>query len=159
MTTLDSASGSAGPAGPARREAAGPPPPGPQTPVPQRRVRPDPPPRPLTLLRLGDVLSIVGALLAAVASTGLLWFEISPFSGIIGAVVVCWILFVLYYAVLVSFDENRMTVRDRLSSVILHSLAALVFAALLFVIIYTFIRGWSALVHLNFYTQDGRFGG
>jgi phosphate transport system permease protein len=105
------------------------------------------------------VVSIVGALLAAVASTGLLWQEISPFSGIIGAVVVTWILFVIYYAVLVSFDENRMTVRDRLSAVVVQSLALVVFAALVFVIIYTFFRGWPALVHLNFYTQDGRYGG
>ena len=105
------------------------------------------------------MVSIVGAFVAAVASTGLLWFEISPFSGIIGSVVVCWFLFVLYYAVLVSFDENRMTVRDRLSSVVVHSLAALVFGALVFVIVYTFFRGWQALVHLNFYTQDGRHGG
>jgi phosphate transport system permease protein len=52
-----------------------------------------------------------------------------------------------------------MTVRDRLSAVVVQSLAVLVFAALVFVILYTFIRGWPALVHLNFYTQDGRFGG
>lgn len=153
MTALDSAPGTGGPpAGPGTEP--------PRTTVPQRQQRPYPPrPRPLTLLRLPDVVSIVGALLAAVASTGLLWFEISPFSGIIGAVVVAWILFVFYYAVLVSFDENRMTVRDRLSAVVVQSLALLVFAALVFVIIYTFFRGWAALVHLNFYTQDGRYSG
>jgi phosphate transport system permease protein len=149
MTALDSSPGTGAPPAEA-----------PRTTLPQRQQRRYPPqPRPLSLLRLPDFVSIFGALLAAVASTGLLWLEISPFSGIIGAVVVCWILFVIYYAVLVSFDENRMTVRDRLSFVVVQSLAVLVFAALLFVIIYTFIRGWSALVHLNFYTQDGRFGG
>jgi phosphate transport system permease protein len=147
MTALDSAPGSAAP------DAT------PKTILPQRRPRPAPPRRPLSLLRLPDVVSILGALLAAVASTGLLWFEISPFSGLIGAVIVCWTLFVLYYAVLVSFDENRMTVRDRLSSVVMHSLALLVFAALVFVIVYTFFRGWIALTHLNFYTQDQRNGG
>ena len=153
MTALDSAPGTGGPSA---EPGAAPP----RTTVPQRQQRQYPPrPRPLTLLRLPDVVSIVGAFVAAVASTGLLWFEISPFSGIIGAVVVTWILFVFYYAVLVSFDENRMTVRDRLSLVVVHSLAALVFAALVFVIIYTFFRGWPALVHLNFYTQDGRYGG
>src|SRR5690349_685162 len=104
----------------------------PRTTLPQRQQRRYPPqPRPPSLLRLPDFVSIFGALLAAVASTGLFWFQISPFSGIIGAVVVCWILFVVYYAVLVSFDENRMTVRDRLSFVVVQSLAVLVFAALL----------------------------
>ena len=149
MTAMDSATGTGAP--PAEP---------PRTTLPQRQQRQYPPqPRPLSLLRLPDVVSIAGALLAAVASTGLLWQEVSPFSGIIGAVVVAWILFVLYYAVLVSFDENRMTVRDRLSAVVVQSLALLVFAALLFVICYTFVNGWPALVHLNFYTQDGRTGG
>src|SRR5580704_6025588 len=146
MTALDSSAGTGG--RPAEPDAAPP-----RTTVPQRQERRHAPqPRPLTLLRLADVVSIIGAFVAAVASTGLLWFEISPFSGIIGAVVVCWILFVFYYAVLISFDENRMTVRDRLSFVVVQSLALLVGAALVFVIVYTFIQGWSALVHLNFYT-------
>ena len=152
MTALDSSPGTGGSAEP---DAAPP-----RTTVPQRQARQyAPQPRPLTVMRLADVVSIIGALLAAVASTGLLWFEISPFSGIIGAVIVTWILFVSYYAVLISFDENRMTVRDRLSAVVVQSLAVLVFAALVFVVIYTFVQGWPALVHLNFYTQDGRFGG
>jgi phosphate transport system permease protein len=154
MTALDSAPGAGGPPAAPGAEP-------PRTTVPRREQRPNPPqPRPLTLLRLPDVVSIVGAFVAAVASTALLWFEISPFSGVIGFFVVCWILFVFYYAVLVSFDENRMTVRDRLSSVVAHSLAALVFGALVWVIVYTiFFRGRPALVHLNFYTQDERLSG
>ena len=154
MTALDSAPGTGGPPAAPGAEP-------PRTTVPRREQRLNPPqPRPLTLLRLPDVVSIVGAFVAALASTALLWFEISPFSGVIGFFVVCWILFVFYYAVLVSFDENRMTVRDRLSSVVAHSLATLVFGALLWVIVYTiFFKGRPALVHLNFYTQDERLSG
>jgi phosphate transport system permease protein len=132
----------------------------PRTTLPVRQPRRNPPqPRPLQLIRLPDVVSIAGAFLAGLASAGLMWKEVSPFSGIVGFVVVWWVMFVLYYAVLVSFDENRMTVRDRLAAVVLWSLAILVFAALVAVIYYTFLRGRPALVHLNFYTQDGRFGG
>jgi phosphate transport system permease protein len=148
MTALDSATEPAPGAAP------------PRTTLPQRQERRYPPqPRPLTLLRLPDLVSVFGALLAAVASTGLLWFELSPFSGVIGAVVVCWILFVIYYAVLVSFDENRMTVRDRVSLVVVQSLAVLVLGALVYVVVYTFYAGRSAIIHLNFYTQDGHLGG
>jgi len=100
------------------------------------------------------VLSLVGALAAALCTTGLLWTQIAPFSGAVGFVVVSWCLFVLFYAVLVSFDENRPTIRDRVASAVVHSLGALVLVALAFVIIYTFFRGWSALKHLNFYTHD-----
>jgi phosphate transport system permease protein len=69
-------------------------------------------------------------------------------------VVTTWCLFVLIYGALVSFDENRPTVRDRVAAVVVHSLGALVLAALLWVIIYTIYKGWDALVHVNFYTQD-----
>lgn len=130
------------------------------TTLPQRTARRQAPRRrELTMIRLADVVSIVGALFAAVATTGLLWQEVSPFSGIVGAVVVCWILFVIYYAVLISFDEDRMAVRDRVSTLIMLSFAVMVVGVLCWVIAWTFLRGEPALVHLNFYTQDGRFGG
>ena len=116
-------------------------------------------PRRLVGFRTPDVLALVGALAAAFSTTGLLWTEIAPFSGLIGYIVMTWGLFVLFYAVLVSFDQNGPAVRDRLASVVVHSLGALVVLALAYVIVYTFFRGWRALVHLNFYTQDQRTTG
>jgi len=127
-------------------------------PRPARRGEPQR--RPLTTVRQSDVLALIGALVGAVASSALLWQEISPFSGLIGYVVVTWFLFVLYYAMLISFDENRATVRDRLAAVVMQSLAVLVVAALVWVIVFTiYPRGLPALSHLNFYTQDGTYGG
>jgi phosphate transport system permease protein len=110
--------------------------------------------RPVGGIRIQDVLAVIGALAAALCTTGLLWTQVAPFSGIIGFAVVAWCLFVLIYAVLVSFDENRPTVRDRVASVVVHSLGALVLLALIDVVGYTFYKGWAALHHLNFYTQD-----
>ena len=131
----------------------------PRTTLPQRPARRARQPRPLTMIRLADVLSIVGALFAAVATTGLLWQQISPFSGVLGYVIVTWFLFVLFYAILISFDENRVTVRDRVSAVVVQSVAALVVAALVWLVLYTFLRAFPALRHLNFFTQDGKLGG
>ena len=116
-------------------------------------------PRPLAMIRLTDINALVGALLAALATTGVLWQEVSPFSGVVGYVIVTWCLFVLYFAILISFSEDRPTVRDKLSAVVVQSLCALVAAALIWVIVYTFYRAWPALRHLNFFTQDGRLGG
>src|SRR3984957_4198599 len=161
MTSVDTRSES--PAGPVGAAGQAAPPPGaefPRTTLPERTARRQAPQRrPLTMIRLADVVSAFGAFFAAVATMGLLWQEVSPFSGIIGAVVVTWILFVVYYAVLISFDEDRMMVRDRVSAVILQSLAVLIVGALFWIIFYTFLKGEPALVHLNFYTQDGRTGG
>lgn len=116
-------------------------------------------PRRLTGIRTPDVLALVGALAAAFCTTALLWTQVAPFSGLIGYIVVTWFLFVLYYAVLVSFDQDTPAVRDRVVSVVVHSLGALVLLALIYVIAYTFFRGATAMVHLNFYTQDLRTTG
>lgn len=134
----------------------------PRTTLPSRAPRAQagrPQPRRLTTIRTSDVLSLAGALAAALCTTGLLWTELAPFSGLIGYIVVTWCLFVLFYAVLVSFDEKGPAVSDRVVSAVVHSLGALVLIALVYVILYTFYRGWSALVHLNFYTKDLRTTG
>lgn len=130
----------------------------PRTTVPSRdpaRRRP-PHPRQLSIVRAGDMLSLFGALAAALGITGLLWLEVSPFTGILGFVVIAWCLFVAFYAVLISFDESMPTVADRVSAVIVTSLGCLVLGALVFVIAYTAFRGYTAMVHVNFYTQDLR---
>jgi phosphate transport system permease protein len=111
-------------------------------------------PRQIAGVRREDVLAVGGALAAALAATGLLWTQVAPFSGIFGYVVVSWCLFVLIYAMLVSLDNNRLTMRDRISAVMTHSLAAVVVLALVYIILYTVFRGAKALIHVNFYTQD-----
>jgi phosphate transport system permease protein len=63
-------------------------------------------------------------------------------------------MFLLLFGVLTAFDENRPTVRDRLASVVMHSLAFLLLLALFSVVIYTFVRGVEPLGYLNFFTQD-----
>ena len=125
-------------------------------PRPGRRARV---PRTLTMIRLGDVMQVLGSLGGAVATTAVFWLELSPFSGLIGFVIVSWFLFVLYYSVLVSFDEDRVTRQSRVSNAVVLSLAALVVAALIGIIYYTFVRAWPALTHLNFYTKDGAQSG
>ena len=109
--------------------------------------------RRLGVLRTSDYLAFLGALAAACTMTGLLWTQFAPFTGILGYIITAWCLWVLIYGVLVSFDENRPTVRDRVATVVVNSLGAVVLAALLWVIIYTIWKGWKALVHMNFYTQ------
>jgi len=131
------------------------PPDRPRTTLPSRPASRRPQqPRALSVLRAGDLLSVFGALAAAFCCTALLWTQIGFFSGIFGYVVVTWFLFIGFYMALVSIEDNGPATRDKLAAVIVHSLGAVVVLALGFVIIYTFARGWHAMVHLNFYTQD-----
>lgn len=107
-------------------------------------------------MRAADVFAFFGAFAGAATTTGVLWTELGPFTGLIGYVITTWVLFMTYYALLVSFEQNGPAVRDRIASAAVHSLGLVMLAALVFVIVYTFSRGWHALVHLNFYVQDMR---
>jgi len=107
-------------------------------------------------LRRTDWLAVLGASAAASAATGVLWMQLGPFTGLLGYVVVTWLVLVGCYALLISFDENLSAMRDRVASLAVHSLGLVLLLALLFVIGYTLLRGWHALVHLNFFTQDLR---
>jgi phosphate transport system permease protein len=147
MTSLDQVTGAGAPTAADPAE--------PRTTVPSRPVaHSEPPRRELAPIRSTDVIAVFASLAAAAATTGLLWSQLAPFTGLIGYVVVTWCLFVVIYRLVVSFDTDRPAVRDRVSAVIVNSLAVVVAAALVWVIFSTFIKGWDALVHLNFYTHD-----
>src|SRR5262250_2503961 len=86
----------------------------PRTTVPARSASRQPQaPRQIAGVRREDVLAVGGALASALATTALLWTQLSPFTGIFGYIVMSWCLFVLIYGLLVAFDNNRPTVRDR----------------------------------------------
>jgi phosphate transport system permease protein len=118
-------------------------------PPPGREVR-----RNISTVRLSDVLAILGALVSALCAAGLLFKFLAPFSGRIGFVVVTFTLFLAFYALLVSLDESGPAVRDRIVAALVHGVASLVLLALVFVILFTFKRGSSALRHLNFFFKD-----
>lgn len=124
-------------------------PPRPTAPTTQRR-------RNTSGMRTSDWLAVIGAFAAALTMTAILWTELGPFTGPLGYVVVTWVVLVGCYALLVSFDENRAAVRDRVAAFVVHSLGLVLLAALGFVIWYTLQRGGRALPHLNFFTQDLR---
>jgi phosphate transport system permease protein len=105
-------------------------------------------------LRATDLFAAAGAAAASVCLTALLFLQLAPFNGKLGALVVAWLLFVATYTLLVSFDEDSPAVRDRVASVVVHSLAFVVLLALVFVIGFTLNRGRTALLHSNFFSQD-----
>jgi phosphate transport system permease protein len=113
---------------------------------PQRR-------RTISNFRRTDILAIAGSAVAAFALSGLL-FQFLPWNGALGFVVVTYLCFLGLYALVLSFDESGPAVRDRAIAVVVQSLAFLLLLALVFVIAFTLIRGWEALLHSNFIVQD-----
>lgn len=116
-------------------------------------------PRPIRAVRTADVLEIVGAALAALSLTSLMFFVLTPLSGVLGYVVVGYALFVALYALLVSMDGDRPRVADRAAATVVVALASLLLLVLVVVVVFVFVRGWTALVNLNFFVQDMRQAG
>lgn len=118
------------------------------TPIPE-----DLKPRKIGGYRRSDVLSLAGA---AVGGFGLafLLFALLPLTGWLGFLVVAYVGFLGLYAALTSLDEDFAAVKDRLFAVLIHSLAFTLLLALIFVVTFTVIRGWEALLNWNFFTQD-----
>lgn len=101
-----------------------------------------------------DVVIIVGAGAAALSVAALLSTRMIPAVNLIGFVALTYLLFLALYGVLVALEDDGRTVRDRLASVVVHSLAGLAMLALVFIVVFTFWRAGQALLHWNFFTSD-----
>lgn len=110
-------------------------------------------------IRPSTYFSLFGALAAAVATAVFVTSALAPTSGAIPFILVGYASFVGYYAVLVSMDESKETVRDRIAAVASTTFALLLFSVLAFVVGYAVIRGSKALTHLNFFHQDMTLAG
>ncbi|MEU8619754.1 phosphate ABC transporter permease PstA [Streptomyces sp. NPDC048623] len=110
--------------------------------------------RTTSALHARDVFALLGAGAAAVALTSVLFGRVLPFDGALGFTVVTYLAFMALYAVLISLDENGAVIRARLAQTLVHALAFLLLAALLFIVGYALWRGREALPHLNFFTED-----
>ncbi|MFJ3774227.1 phosphate ABC transporter permease PstA [Streptomyces sp. NPDC090075] len=115
--------------------------------------------RALTQLHATDVYAMAGAATAALSITWLLFQWLLPFNGAVGFVVVAYVLFLLVYALLVSFDEDGPAIVDRIAAAIVRSMGLLLVVILAFVVFYALVQGRKALVHLNFFTQSMELAG
>ncbi|WP_375385422.1 phosphate ABC transporter permease PstA [uncultured Microbacterium sp.] len=110
--------------------------------------------RNLSKVRRDDILRVVGAAVAAIGATAWLFTQILPFEGALPFVLTAYGLFVLFFVVLISFDDDRITIRDRVVAVLIHSGAFVLMLALAVVVIFTLLRGSSAFLQWNFWVQD-----
>jgi phosphate transport system permease protein len=119
----------------------------------------EPPRRRQVRRRLGgiaadDVRNLIGAAVTGVTVTMLLFGRMAPFSGAIGFAVIAYAIFLGAYATLVWLVEDGPAVPDKVMTALFYSAALVTFFALWFVIISTLVKGYEALLHVNFFTQD-----
>ena len=101
-----------------------------------------------------DLMQVGGAMLSAIAVSLLLFGRLTPMNGQLGFIVTTFVVFVMFYAVLVSLTESRPAVTDRVMTVMLAGAAALALIALFSVVVFTLWKGHTALFHANFFRQD-----
>lgn len=109
--------------------------------------------------RLANRFALCGAAAAAAAITWLLYDVLVAGAGALGTVVTAYAAFLVLYALLVSFDEDGQAVRDRVVTVVVQTIAAVLLLALASVVTFTMYRGSRALRHLSFFTHDMRATG
>ena len=143
---------------PAEPEA---PPPGRSTVLPRIVATSVPPNRLRTLsgMSRADLLDLGGALVSSLCLSLLLFGRLSPLSGPVGFVIVTWFAFLAIYGLLVSMEESRPVVVDKVMSAVMVSVWALALVALVSVVVFTLWEGRKALVRTNLYTQDMSLAG
>jgi phosphate transport system permease protein len=118
------------------------------TPVAPNRLRT------LSGMSRSDYMNLGGALLSSLSITLLLFGILAPLSGTFGFVIVAWVTFLVVYGLLVSLDETRPVMVDKVMTAVLLSAALTAGIALVTVIVFTLWKGRNALFKMNLYTQD-----
>ncbi len=111
-------------------------------------------PRVIRSHTLDDRASLIGSGLGAAGLVWVLYERILPLSGGLGFLVSWYLAFLALYALVSALTSPRALVVDRLWSAVVHGAAVVVAVALATTVGFVFVRGWSALQHPNFYTQD-----
>jgi phosphate transport system permease protein len=99
---------------------------------------------------------------AAVGAISLAWVideRLLPVTGGLGFFVTAYLAFVVLYGVVCSLVLDRVGAVDRVVGVLVASAGAVMVAALGGIVIFTVVRGWEAVHHLNFFTQTTAFIG
>jgi phosphate transport system permease protein len=130
---------------------------------PLEQLPPSAPPEPerrrLRVVDVEDRAVMIGAVLAGLSLTWLLYSRILPTEGTLGFIVCWWLSFTAIYTLTTGLRRGRVVLADRFAVVVAQSAAGLVGIALTSVIGYTLIRGSKALAHWNFFTKDLRTAG
>ena len=90
------------------------------------------------------------------AGTSLAWvafYRVLPLTGTTGFLIVAYLLSLAFYALVERNRHGRLVARDRMITVTIASLGAIIVGVLVFILSSVFVRGLGAL-RTNFFTQD-----
>lgn len=106
-----------------------------------------------------QVCSLVGSAAGAVALVWVLFERVLPLSGALGFWLCCYVVFLLLYSAVAVIQWGPLVVKDQLATVAAASGGLFALAVIAVQVVYVTFRGWSALSHLNFWTQTMALAG
>lgn len=111
-------------------------------------------PRDIARATLDDRLSVGGALVASLAVVWLVYSQLLPLTGSLGYLVSCYLVFLVFYAVVTAQSSPRPVVKDRLVAAVVTGGAVVVGLGLVVVVVSTLYKGFPAYSHPNFFTSS-----
>jgi phosphate transport system permease protein len=103
-------------------------------------------------------LALVGSLGGSLGLVWLLYEQILPFSDPIGFLVSWFVVYLVMFAGVTALAHPATIVIDRIWTAAVTGAAGVVGAALVSVVVYTVVKGWPALHHVNFFTHSESAG-
>lgn len=111
-------------------------------------------PRPLSRITGDDVFAVFGSAVGSLAFVWVVFEHVLLWSGTLAFIVCCWVTFIGLYAAVSALSHPAPIVKARVAAAIITSGAVLVGFALVTTIVSTFVKGWPALDHWNFFSRD-----
>lgn len=112
------------------------------------------PPRRIRTFTPDDWWSLAGSLLASFALVTVVYEHVLDGSGTLGFFFCWYFALLVIYGYVTAVSSPRHIVVDRLVTVTLFLAAFVVLLALGATVVFTFGKGWHAVVHSNFFTHD-----
>jgi phosphate transport system permease protein len=100
-----------------------------------------------------DTLSVVGAAIASLGLTWLLYERLLPLTGAFGFWLSWYLLFVVFYLGIAGLQWKRLVIRDKIMAVLVSTGGVFACAVVVEQIGYSFVKGLDAIKHANFWTS------
>jgi phosphate transport system permease protein len=103
--------------------------------------------------------TVAGAAAGALGATWVLYERALPFTGVLGFWLSWYLMFVLLYAAIARLQWDKREVTQRLTTVAFGTGGTLTLLVVVGIVLYVFVRGFTAVRHLSFFTQSMAFAG